>query len=64
MYTPQKKLTHFGTKSSKIIISSRAGSTLQKRSLLYETQKKKKLLILSMVLNFVILWFIRYSNNN
>jgi TRAP-type C4-dicarboxylate transport system permease large subunit len=39
----KKKLTHFATKSSKIIISSRrAGSTLQKRSLLYKTQKKTK----------------------
>jgi hypothetical protein len=37
--TYKKKLTHFATKSSEIIISSRrAGSTLQKRSLLYETQ--------------------------
>jgi hypothetical protein len=35
-----KKLTHLDTKSSEIIISSRtAGSTLQKRSLLYNSQK-------------------------
>jgi hypothetical protein len=35
----KKKLTHFATKSSEIIISfRRAGSTLQKRSLLYKTQ--------------------------
>jgi hypothetical protein len=39
----EKKLTHFAKKSSEIIISSRrAGSTLQKRSLLYKTQKNKK----------------------
>jgi hypothetical protein len=36
----KKKHTHFATKSSEIIISSKtAGSTLQKRSLLYKTQK-------------------------
>jgi hypothetical protein len=35
-----KKITHFTTKPSEITISSkRAGSTLQKRSLLYKTQK-------------------------
>jgi hypothetical protein len=38
--TLKKKLAHFATKSSEIIISSRkADSTLQKRSLLYKTQK-------------------------
>jgi hypothetical protein len=50
----KKKLKHFATKSSEIIISSRrAGSTLQKRSLLY----KKFLcffLISLMMLDFVI----------
>jgi hypothetical protein len=36
----KQKLTFFATKSSEIVISSRtAGSTLQKRSLLYKTQK-------------------------
>jgi hypothetical protein len=40
MIHSKKKLTHFATKSSEIIISSRtAGSTLQKRSLLYKKQK-------------------------
>jgi hypothetical protein len=39
----KKKLTRVATKSSEIIISwRRAGSTLQKRSLLYKTQKKVK----------------------
>jgi hypothetical protein len=38
----KKKLTHFSTKSSEIIISfRRAGSTLQKQTLLYKTQKNK-----------------------
>jgi hypothetical protein len=37
--TLKKKLTHFATKPSEIIISSRtADSTLQNRSLLYKTQ--------------------------
>jgi hypothetical protein len=58
----KKKLTHFATKSSKIMISSRiAGSTLQKRSLFYKTQtnkskrKKKKIvfLISLIILNFL-----------
>jgi hypothetical protein len=41
--TLKKKLTYFATKSGAIIISSRtAGSTLQKRSLLYLTQKNQK----------------------
>jgi hypothetical protein len=56
LYTQKKKLTH-----SEIIISSRtAGSTLQKRSLLYkiQTQKKKTVfwivfLILLIMLNLV-----------
>jgi hypothetical protein len=61
--TLRKKLTHFATKSSEIIISSRrAGSTLQKQSLLYKTQKKIKanqkikyvFLISLMMLDFVI----------
>jgi hypothetical protein len=40
LHTLKKKLTHFATKSSEIIISYRtAGSILQKRSLLYTTQK-------------------------
>jgi hypothetical protein len=53
--TLKKKLTHFATKSSEIIISSwKAGSTLQKRSLLYETQKKYIFLISLMMLNVVI----------
>jgi hypothetical protein len=39
----KKKFTHFAMKSSEIIISSRtAGSTLQKRLLLYKMQKKLK----------------------
>jgi hypothetical protein len=39
----KKKLTHFATKSSEIIISSRrAGSILPKRTMLYKTQKKLK----------------------
>jgi hypothetical protein len=39
----KKKYTHFATKSSTIIICSRrARSTLQKRSLLYKTQKNYK----------------------
>jgi hypothetical protein len=63
------KLTHFATKSGEILISSRrAGSTLQKRSLIYKTQKKLKanekktffyvFLISLMMLDFVI----RYTN--
>jgi hypothetical protein len=51
LYT-QKKLTHFATKSSEIIISSiRAGSTLQKRPLLYKN-KNNIFLFSLMMLNF------------
>jgi hypothetical protein len=43
IFHTKKKLTHFATKSSEIIISSRtAGSALQKRSLLNKTQRKLK----------------------
>jgi hypothetical protein len=59
--TLKKKFTHFATKSSEIIIASRrAGSTLQKRSLLYKTQK------FDFVddVEFCYTGFIRYTNNN
>jgi hypothetical protein len=55
LYTLKKKLTHFATKSSEIIISSiRAGSTLQKRSLLYKNEKNIFFVFLFslMMLNF------------
>jgi hypothetical protein len=70
------KKTHFSTKSSEIIISfRRAGSTLQKRSLLYIAQKLKAnekkyhffyfFLISLMMLDFVIqaLYDIRIKTN-
>jgi hypothetical protein len=59
IYTQKKKLTHFATKCSEIInFSRRAGSTLQKRSLLCKTQKKLKAKVKMnslMMLNFVII---------
>jgi hypothetical protein len=54
----QKRLTHFTTKSSEIIISSiTAGSTFQKRSLPYNFDFVDNV-------EFCYTGFIRYANNN
>jgi hypothetical protein len=67
----KKKLTHFATKSSEIIIySRRAGSTLQKRSLLYRRKKNKKQTQKKIFFIFVFLillmlsYGVRYINKN
>jgi hypothetical protein len=69
-HTLKKKSTLFATKSSEIVISSkRAGSTLQKRSLLYKTKKNIFFLCFSDLVfvdgvGFSFTEFIQYTNKN